>query len=70
MPTLTVAKEVSWVDALKAEFDRAVQALRQGAVPSSIKPLSDQLTNREWLALLEAARTEVTRGRDGARDRR
>jgi hypothetical protein len=66
MPTLTVAtagadQETSWLSALQAEFDRAVQAIQRGAVPSSLKPSNDQLTQGEWLAVLEAARREVAK---------
>ncbi len=65
MPTLTadekaVEKE-EWLEVVRKEFARVVRALGRGEVPSNLKPKTEQLTQGAWLAVLEAARREVTR---------
>lgn len=52
----------TWLSVVRVECEKAVKSLKNGAMPSNLKPSGDQLTRGEWLAVLEAARREVTRG--------
>ncbi len=65
MPTLTVDEKAveknEWLEVVRKEFARVVKALERGEGPSNLEPPTDQLTQVEWLAVLEAARREVTR---------
>ncbi len=65
MSTLTVdekrVENDAWLEVVRKEFARVVKALQTGEVPSNLKPKTEQLTDGEWLAVLEAARREVAR---------
>ncbi len=51
----------AWLSAVRTAFRLAVQALEQGALPSTIPCTHVLLTREEFRAVLEAARTAVTR---------
>jgi hypothetical protein len=46
---------------VRAAFVLAVAALEKSEVPSKIRPTNKRLTEKEWLAVLEAARRKVGR---------
>ncbi len=65
MPTRTADEKAvekdEWLEVVRKEFARVLRALGHGEVPSNLEPKTEQLTQGAWLAVLEAARQEVTR---------
>jgi len=58
--TQDLASPDEWLVGVQAAFVLAVRGLEQGEIPSKIRPGNKLLTEREWQAVLEAARREVT----------